>query len=130
MSLEDIKEFHKEMGFKLRRLRQNEGWSQEYVGQRIHATRQTIQRYEEGMTKIPSEKIQTLAKMFNVPIGHFFGEEQQSGVSGIRKSTLNIAHEIDRLESRELKEIIYRLTNAVNEELSRAEEEQSKEKAA
>ena len=61
------------IGEKVRELRQQSRMTLEDVAKHLGITRATAQRYESGVIKIPSDKIEMLAKLFQVSPGYFFG---------------------------------------------------------
>lgn len=64
--------WNKEVGFKLRMLRQKAGWSQEKLAERVNLSSRQIQKYEAGSDNINIEKLQRFAAAFSVPIQEFF----------------------------------------------------------
>ena len=67
-------DFHYEMGFRLKQVRQTKKISQEQLAEAIGIAKQTIQKYEAGEVKMPVELIYLCSKLFNVPVGYFYGE--------------------------------------------------------
>lgn len=54
-------------GEKIKELRLRSGLTQEELGERIGAIKQTINKYENGtITNIPTDKIEALARIFGV----------------------------------------------------------------
>ena len=73
----------KEVGATIRKLRENAGLTLEEVGKSIGVSRATVHRYESGeISEIPSEKIQALARLFNVRPGYIMGWTVLSSGSG------------------------------------------------
>ena len=67
---------------KIKMLRREKNMTLEDVGKRINTTKQTIQRYESGeISTIPYDKIESLAKCFNVTPGYLMGWEEDFSVS-------------------------------------------------
>ena len=67
-----------EIGLRVKRLRESKNFTLEEVGNRINASKATVQRYESGViTKIPSDKVELLAKVFNVTPGYIMGWEDK-----------------------------------------------------
>ena len=53
---------------KLLELRKQKGWSQEEVGEKINVSRQTISKYESGLSTPEMDKLIDLAKVFEISI--------------------------------------------------------------
>ncbi|MBJ6802765.1 helix-turn-helix domain-containing protein [Geomonas propionica] len=62
----------KDIGFKLRILRQEAGYTQEQLAEKVGVSTQQIQKYEAGRDKISIERIQCLAEVFSIPVQNFF----------------------------------------------------------
>lgn len=64
----------KEIGATIKRLRKEAGLTLEELGKRINVSRATAQRYESGgISAIPYENIEKMAKVFNVSPGYIMG---------------------------------------------------------
>lgn len=57
-------------------LRKTKGWSQEELGERVDATRQTISKWELGQTTPEMDKLIELSKIFNISIDALTGNEE------------------------------------------------------
>ena len=67
----------KGIGWKLRKLRHQAGWTQERLAERIGVTVQQIQKYEAGINKLNTDRLQQLALALDVPIQSFFIEDEE-----------------------------------------------------
>ena len=67
----------KDVGFKLRMLRQGAGLTQEQLAESIGLSTRQIQKYETGRDNINIEKLQQLAAVFSVPVQEFFTENSE-----------------------------------------------------
>ena len=63
---------------KLLELRKQKGWSQEEVGEKINVSRQTISKYESGLSTPEMDKLIELAKVFEISIDELVGEEKNT----------------------------------------------------
>ena len=82
----------KEIGKKLRTLRIDAGYTLEFVGQHIGVARPTIFRYENGeISGIPSDKIEKLAKLYNVSPGYLMGWEAKEMGRGKLEKVVDIS---------------------------------------
>lgn len=62
------------IGDKLKKLRIDKDYTQEYVGNLVGISKQTLYKYENGIvTNIPSDKIEALAKVFGVTPEYLMG---------------------------------------------------------
>jgi transcriptional regulator with XRE-family HTH domain len=55
-----------EIGFRVRKIRQDLRLTQSDVAAELHITYQQLQKYEQGINKIPASRITKLAKILNV----------------------------------------------------------------
>lgn len=69
-------DWNKEVGSKLRMLRQEVGWTQEHLAEMVDLSTRMIQKYEAGGENINVEKLGRFAKALSIPIVEFF---QHSG---------------------------------------------------
>ena len=104
-------DFHYEMGFRLKQVRQTKKVSQEHLAEAIGIAKQTIQKYEAGEVKMPVELIYLCSKLFNVPVGYFYGEggSKRSHLAG-----MIVASEIMLLPNESLVKAIYSLVKVIN----------------
>ena len=78
------------IGDRIKKLRIEKGLSQEVVANAISTTKQAIYKYENNIvTNIPMDKIQSLARFFNISPAYLMGwnetsETEAIAVSGIR----------------------------------------------
>lgn len=73
-------------GEAIRDLRQKSGLSQEELAKALGTTKQTIYKYEAGIvTNIPSDKIETMSKIFHVSPAIIMGWDSQIGDDGEAK---------------------------------------------
>jgi len=81
----------KEIGEKLKEFRKRRGLTQAVLAEKSGVTFQQIQQYENGSTRLNTDKLQTVAHALEVPVAAFFGEvegplteEEQKLVNGFR----------------------------------------------
>jgi repressor LexA len=61
-------------GTRIKNLRENAGYGQEELGKKIGVSKQTMYKYENNIvTNIPSDKIEAIAKIFNVSPAYLMG---------------------------------------------------------
>lgn len=108
-------QFYVDMGFRLRQIRSLNKVSQEYLGERLGVSLQTVQRYETGDIHIPSEAIAKCAKTFNTPVSYLYGEDsQQSASANHNRVGLMVAAEIMDLPDNNIRKSVYQLVRSIN----------------
>lgn len=81
----------KEIGAKIREFRKRKGLTQEQLAEKTGVTFQQIQQYENGKTRLNTDKLQVIANAISVPAAAFFGDvgsslstEEQKLIDGFR----------------------------------------------
>lgn len=64
----------KEIGFKLKQLRQQAGFSQERMAEVVGISIFQLQKYESGQNMMNTDKLQRVANALSVPVQAFFTE--------------------------------------------------------
>ena len=116
--------FDRELGFRLKKLRQMRRMSQQDLGAMLGVSFQQIQRYETGANRMPPERIYHCAHLLGVNIGYFFGlmdNDRTDGHGGdgkngeqFDKRVLTMASSIVALPSDDIARAIYQLTRSIN----------------
>jgi transcriptional regulator with XRE-family HTH domain len=78
----------KEIGFRLRTLRQQAGWSQEQLSEMIGVSPQQFQKYESGKNMMNTEKLQLIARALSIPIQALFSEVNNNMPVGVSEQLL------------------------------------------
>ena len=68
-------DFDKQIGARIKDLRQGSGWSRAQLAEKIGITRQQLAKNEAGVNRICPDRLRRLALVFNVTIGSIFNEE-------------------------------------------------------
>ncbi len=68
----------KDIGWKLRKLRLQAGWTQERLAEHIGVSTQQIQNYESGSNKMNTDRLQQLAQALDISVLLFFTEEDET----------------------------------------------------
>jgi transcriptional regulator with XRE-family HTH domain len=63
-----------DIGKKIREYRQQAGFTQERLAEKLGITFQQVQKYERGLTKVNLTKLQQIAEVLKVPVSSFFEE--------------------------------------------------------
>jgi len=66
----------KEIGERLRELRKRRGFTQEQLAVMVDVTFQQIQKYENGFTRLNTDKLQAVAQALSVPVSAFFDDDK------------------------------------------------------
>lgn len=74
MSNKSTTENDHNVGLRISTLRKAKGLSQTELGQHVGVTFQQVQKYESGVNRISSGRLQQIAQIFEVPISMLFGE--------------------------------------------------------
>lgn len=93
----------------LKTLRKNKGLSQEELSVKLHVVRQTISKWESGLSVPDAEMLITISELFETPVSEIIGEN------------------IEKKEKDDLKVISEKL-EVINEQLSNYQKEKRKKK--
>ena len=72
MAKPSVNELDRQIGLRLKRLRQREGLSAAALAEATGSTQQQISRYENAQNKISAAQLYLLAQRFAVPLSWFF----------------------------------------------------------
>jgi len=78
----------KDIGWKLRKLRTQAGWSQGRLAEEIGVSIQQIQKYETGANKMNTDRLQQVAQALDVPIQLFFTDTDESMPMAVEEKLL------------------------------------------
>lgn len=73
--------FSEELGARLSQLREQKGWTQEDMAEKIGKCPQTVYRYEYGLTEVPAKILSKYAKLFQVSADFLFYGDNAEVVS-------------------------------------------------
>ena len=95
----------KEIGAKVKLLRKHAGMTQERLAELVGVSFQQIQKYENGSTKLNTDKLQQVASALKVPASAFFDEDtyEKSPLSDREKKLVKAFR---NLEDEELQECL------------------------
>lgn len=87
----------KDIGEKVRLLRKHAGMTQERLAELVGVSFQQIQKYENGSTKLNTDKLQQVASALKVPASAFFGEDtyEKSPLSDREKKLIKAFRNLD-----------------------------------
>ena len=72
MAKPSVNELDRQIGLRLKKLRQREGLSAAALAEATGSTQQQISRYENAQNKISAAQLYLLAQRFSVPLAWFF----------------------------------------------------------
>ncbi len=98
----------KDIGEKLRLLRKHSGMTQEKLAELVGVSFQQIQKYENGSTKLNTDKLQLVASALRVPEAVFFSSDtyEKSPLTDREKKLVNAFR---CLEDQEMMDCIVKL---------------------
>lgn len=83
------------IGDRIRSMRLSKGLTQEEVGRHIGTTKQTLYKYETGIiTNIPIDKIDAIAKLFDVSPAYLMGWDEEDPTSSERTIAIPVVGSI------------------------------------
>jgi two-component system response regulator len=84
--------FYVQIGRKIKERRKKAGFTLEQISKIVHVTYQQIQKYENGQSKIPVEKLYEFALLFDTPIQYFFEGTQKDTGKGLNEMGIICRH--------------------------------------
>ena len=88
----------------IKRLRTEQGMSQEVLAERLHVVRQTVSKWEKGISVPDAEMLLQLAEVFGVAVGDLLGETEvppeESDEPNLRQIAAQLSEINDRLAAR------------------------------
>ena len=66
----------------LKTLRKQRGMSQEVLAQQLNVVRQTVSKWEKGLSVPDAEMVTRIAELFEVPVSELLGVNMKSGGEG------------------------------------------------
>ena len=103
------------MGFRLKQIRQVRHISQHDLAKALRVVPQTIQKYESGEVRILPEIIAQCARIFQVSVGYFYGEDTSK--YRMSRVSLMIASEAMSIPSLSIQKNIYMLLKSINDNI-------------
>lgn len=78
------------LGENIRNLRKNKGYSQETLAEQLHVVRQTVSKWEKGLSVPDAEMLNRLSELFEVPVDVLLGssileQENKEDISQVAK---------------------------------------------
>jgi len=72
---------NEEIGDRLREFRKRRGLTQEQLSEKIGVTFQQIQQYENGSSRLNSDRLQQIAMALDIPIGALFDDGDERALT-------------------------------------------------
>jgi transcriptional regulator with XRE-family HTH domain len=98
----------KEIGWKLRKLRLQAGWTQERLAEGIGVSVQQIQHYESGANRMNTDRLQQLSNALDVPIQLFFTDDGETLPMAVEEKLLLDAYRA--ISNNDIRESILKIT--------------------
>ncbi len=98
----------KEIGFRLKQLRQRAGISQEHLAELVSVSRVQLQKYESGANMMNTEKLQILADALSVAVQEFFTDGED--VLPLAVSEKILLDSYRAIPNKEIQESILKIT--------------------
>ena len=64
-----------EIGKRIKQIRKHKGLSQEKLAELIGVSFQQVQKYESGVNRLNTDKLQAIANILSVPVASFFEDQ-------------------------------------------------------
>ena len=69
------------LGENLKALRKQKGMSQEVMAQQLNVVRQTVSKWEQGLSVPDAQMLTRIAELFEVPVSSLLGESIEENVN-------------------------------------------------
>ena len=70
-----------EIGARIRKFRKKRGMTQEQLAEKMEVTFQQVQQYENGATRLNSDRLQKLAEVLKIPVGSLFEDSDERALT-------------------------------------------------
>lgn len=105
--------FNIALGKRLEFLRNSRKMSQDYLGACLGVRGQQINKYEAGENRVPPARLAMCARIFDVPVGYFYGELDNGEPKYYDKTVMNVAAEVNTLPP-DIRQCVYNLSRVIN----------------
>lgn len=97
---------YKQLGEKIKRLREGRGWPQELLAEKLNLPRPAISQIESGQRKVGSLELKRITKLFNVSFDELFDEEYNKISKGISQKKKCVALKFNQASKAKLKQVL------------------------
>lgn len=104
----------------LKRLRKNKGYSQEQLAVQLNVVRQTVSKWEKGLSVPDAEMLMDIAELFDVPVSDLLGKDIESEsktdvleVIAIELAKRNELMALQQQENKKTKKLIVDIIGAI-----------------
>ncbi len=131
MNTKHEEDFNTDLGRRLALLRTRSKMSQQHLGGMLGVRYQQIHKYETGENRMSPKRIQACAKIFDVPIGYFYGETVNHDVedNNLENTAILASAEIEDLPE-DIRKGFYFLSRQISKTISKDKKEDQNKKAA
>lgn len=109
------KQFFKELGSRVARLRKAQGLSQQAVADEIGIAQQTLAHYEVGRLRLPVSLLPKLAQLFGVPGDELLGLSSGAGKRGPASRLQRQIERLGRLPKAQQKVVLQMLDGVLSQ---------------
>ncbi|MBQ8459788.1 helix-turn-helix transcriptional regulator [bacterium] len=95
------------LGRKIKELRKNKKWTQEYLSEKIGINSKSILRIESGQTFPTIQNLEKIAEIFEIKISELFNNQSLADTEELKKSILNSIETLPPEKIRNLYNFIY-----------------------
>lgn len=81
MNAKSVTTFDAHVGNKLRHARLERKISQQYLGEHLGISFQQIQKYEQGVNRVPNSRLHEIAEFFEVSVDYFQPAKRSNGAA-------------------------------------------------
>jgi transcriptional regulator with XRE-family HTH domain len=105
----------KEIGWKLRKLRLQAGWTQENLAEKIGVSVQQIQNYESGANKMNTDRVQQVSQALDVPVQSIFTDIDETIPMAVSEKLLLDSYRA--IPNKDIQESILKITTIATRQI-------------
>lgn len=106
-------QYDREIGQRLKNLRQLRKVTQQQLASRLNLTFQQIQKYETGANRISAGRLMLVAAELNFPLSYFMPENLKTSEKQVQADHYMLAHDIAQLNDKLLQQAVRTLVQRV-----------------
>jgi len=115
MQNNELSEFDRKLGRKIRDARQLRGLTQTQLGEALGVSYQQVQKNENGKSRVTAERLESICNILDMSLSYFLGTSEISKSQRLFSSeTIRLATSINELPSEVIQRNIKSLVNSIN----------------
>ena len=95
------------LGRKIRQLRKEHNWTQEYLSEKLGINSQSLLRIENGKTFPTVQNLEKIAEIFEIDISELFNNKSFDDISELKKEILSTIKTLDYNKTRVLYNFLF-----------------------